>query len=145
VWDNEPCNLHNPDDKKTKAVKHSKTSVNIPRTTGCNIPEDRAFHIHTRPCENLKSRKNSKFLLWSLIYNIILFYIHRILIKCFIFISVSGMRFALMQNKTCLVNILSKFELRKCAKTPTFLTSTPMAFIFIPKEKMWVEFVRTHK
>ncbi|PNF20800.1 hypothetical protein B7P43_G13835 [Cryptotermes secundus] len=53
-----------------------------------------------------------------------------------------GMRFGLAQNKACIVHVLSEFEIRKCDKTPTSLTPIPTAFIFSPKEEIWVEFVK---
>lgn len=53
-----------------------------------------------------------------------------------------GMRFGLAQNKICTVNILSEFEIRKCDKTPKILTPTPGAFIYNPKEEIWVKFVK---
>jgi hypothetical protein len=52
------------------------------------------------------------------------------------------MRFGLEQNKACIVNILSEFELRKCDETPNCLTPVPTAFIYAPKEEMWVKFVK---
>jgi hypothetical protein len=55
---------------------------------------------------------------------------------------VSGMRFGLEQNKICIVNILSEFEIQKCEKTPEILTPRPGSFIFAPSEEMWVKFVK---
>jgi hypothetical protein len=71
-----------------------------------------------------------------------LFVIAKILPPYTYFLFVSGMRFGLAQNKTCIVQVLSEFEIRKCDKTPKSLTPIPTAFIFSPIEEMWVDFVK---
>lgn len=55
---------------------------------------------------------------------------------------VPGMRFGLAQNKICIVNILSEFEIQKCDRTPNILTPTPGSYIYSPKEEIWVNFVK---
>lgn len=52
--------------------------------------------------------------------------------KLFISLSVTGMRFALMQMKTGMVHILSHFELAPCKDTPVPLKLHPKPFLMQP-------------
>ncbi|XP_069687375.1 cytochrome P450 9e2-like [Periplaneta americana] len=53
-----------------------------------------------------------------------------------------GRRFALLQNKACIANIIANYEVHKCEETPQQLTGVPMFIIFSPKEEIWVKIVK---
>lgn len=53
-----------------------------------------------------------------------------------------GRRFAMLQNKACVANIIANYEIQKSEQTPKKLTAVPTAFIYAPQEDIWVKFVR---
>lgn len=56
---------------------------------------------------------------------------------CFIYI---GKRFAELEMKLALVEILSKFEVMPCEKTEIPITFSKSAFIVLPKNGIWLKF-----
>ncbi|XP_069673251.1 cytochrome P450 6j1-like [Periplaneta americana] len=53
-----------------------------------------------------------------------------------------GKRFGLMQMKTGLVHILSKYEVAPCKETPIPLIPDPKSFLLAPKDKIPMTFIR---
>lgn len=56
-----------------------------------------------------------------------------------VYLSVSGMRFGLMQTKVGLVSLLSKYQFSVSQKTPIPLVFDAKAFILTPTGGMWLK------
>ncbi|XP_069687378.1 cytochrome P450 6j1-like [Periplaneta americana] len=56
-----------------------------------------------------------------------------------------GSRYALALIKCCMVLVLLQYYIKKCRYTPRTTTAVPTSFIYTPKEKLWIEFVKRDK
>ncbi|PSN43536.1 hypothetical protein C0J52_03713 [Blattella germanica] len=53
----------------------------------------------------------------------------------------SGMRFAIMQVKAAIVNIVSKFEIKTTDRTPIPFVANPKTFLLAAKDGLWLQIV----
>jgi cytochrome P450 family 6 len=58
---------------------------------------------------------------------------------CRLYLSVSGMRFGLLQTKVGLVSLLSKYQFSVSQKTPVPLVKDTKSFILGPAGGMWLK------
>lgn len=65
-----------------------------------------------------------------------------VILLCIFFFFFSGKRFAELEMKLALVEILSKFEVKTCERTEIPIKFSKKALITVPENGIWLKFIK---